>query len=281
MSTKIGHGRRLAADTDPFLFTERVREVMDPIRDVLDAILFAELAVTSVDSADFRSEPRPSYPALDAFMKWDAEQSKIKRSDRRFDPHSFTVAFGLDPVTGRHLVLPLTDRREFRDAFDNMDEVEDYSYQNWTDQPGEVSEEEWNERRGAWDRVLGYDAPAERMLSWDLRSAYHPGTMMVLAERDGRYPLLEHAPSLESRARRIAQNAYSVWLHKEKSVEVMQAVSVSFRTDLARLIEVIEPALAPVTAALFQKGTGESRLAEIKDSLPALCAAIHSDTEED
>lgn len=43
---------------------------------------------------------------------------------------------------------------------------DDYSYQNQTDRPDEISEEEYEERKNVWEDILGYDTMSERGLRY-------------------------------------------------------------------------------------------------------------------
>lgn len=88
MSAKYFHGCRLAAGTDPFAFSTRLRSVLNPVRDVLDAQLIADLAATRFDDAWVKGEPVPEGTALSALWAWEEEQATLPRPDSRFDQHS-------------------------------------------------------------------------------------------------------------------------------------------------------------------------------------------------
>ena len=49
--------------------------------------------------------------------------------------------------------------------------ADDYSYQNQTDRPETISEEEYEEREKVWEDILGYDTMSERGLKYNVVSA--------------------------------------------------------------------------------------------------------------
>ena len=49
--------------------------------------------------------------------------------------------------------------------------ADDYSYQNQTDRPETISEEEYEEREKIWEDILGYDTMSERGLKYNVVSA--------------------------------------------------------------------------------------------------------------
>ena len=214
MSTKLHHGYRLAAGTDPFRFIAIARPSLDAARDRADASLLAERAVdiidgraaslSGVDRAENGLKAALEAPLIKALLDLEDEQSKLREYDRGKDPNRLEVAIGVDPQTGRLGALLFAENPGLIDAFEALHEVEKYPYWNGSDRPDELTEDQWNERREFWDRVLpGYTPPAEAMFTWCLRGTYHPGTMSLAGDRS---PLiLEQVPSPESRARRLAQ----------------------------------------------------------------------------
>lgn len=49
--------------------------------------------------------------------------------------------------------------------------ADDYSYQNQTDRPEGISEEEYEEREKVWEDIIGYDTMSERGLKYNFVSA--------------------------------------------------------------------------------------------------------------
>lgn len=96
------------------------------------------------------------------------------------------------------------------DALIAMDGVEDFSYWNNTDQPDDVSDEAWDQRRDCWNEVLD-ERQACFTLSWE-------PSFSRLAEED-----LCAIPSLEERAHRIAHNTISRQATDELMTEAEKA----------------------------------------------------------
>jgi hypothetical protein len=175
VSTKIYNGYRLAEGTNVFLFAEHLREVMNPIRRRLDARMLMSAAITAVDSADARGDSRPPSPLLDAMHEFRSDQRKMDSMVRGHDPHRFEVAFVLDTDanggTGRIFCLLYADKTEFVEAWEALTEVEPHGYWNNAEQPDGVTDNEWNERRMTWARLLpGSATPIERSISFSLRA---------------------------------------------------------------------------------------------------------------
>jgi hypothetical protein len=214
VSTKIYNGYRLSCAVDLFEFADRLRAAMNPVRMRLDARILMDRAVTAVDTADARGEARPQGALLAALTGFGDEQRSMDPRSRGHDPNRFEVSFGYDRQTGRVLCLLYADQPEFTRAWESLPEVGAYGYWDNADRPGGVSDAEWQERRAAWERVLpGRTPPAERMLSFSLRSAppYGSGmTDLVLPRSDetaeaGRKALLRSAAkSKRARARDLA-----------------------------------------------------------------------------
>src|SRR5690606_26182031 len=152
MSTKIHDGLRLREGVDVFDLNARLRELLNPVRDRLDARELVRRAVRSIDSADLKGEPRPTLPILRALSEYEDEQINTDRRMRWHDPHRFSMSLGRDPRTGRVLAVPFYEDRDYRDALMASGLFEDYGY--WTsEQPEDVSTEEWAARGEAWERV--------------------------------------------------------------------------------------------------------------------------------
>ncbi|WP_422758881.1 hypothetical protein [Paenarthrobacter sp. C1] len=274
MSTKIHNGYRLAAGTNLFDFTRRVRTVIDPIRDDLDAALLAKLFASAVDTCWLKGEGVPPTLSLTAFSRWEDGQAKLKDESREKDPHRFEMCLGEDPGTGRILIRLYTDQQVMVDAFEVLDDVESYAYWNNDDEPKGVTSEQWDERRAAWDRVMpDYTAPSESMLTFTLRSSSNPRTMMLCAVDGGESdPVLTKVPGRAERAMNIARTRY---LHLLVNIHEVDAL-VAFRhsltgrvtDELAAIATMVEPHLWKIDRELLVNGD----LKRISD--PAVAAAV-------
>src|SRR3954452_11203575 len=97
---------------------------MEPVRVRLDATGLMRAAVTVVDEADLRGEPRPINPVRDARKAAEEIQRTAKPHELDSDPHRFEVAFGHDSVSGRTMALLYADHAEFTDTWEALPEVE-------------------------------------------------------------------------------------------------------------------------------------------------------------
>lgn len=204
MSTKIHSGYILAPGTDPFEFSRRLRQAMDPIRDRLDAALAARLIAERLDRSILAGEPLAGDAPVKAYLEWRKEQEGLKESERGHDPHRFEASIGDDPATGRLHLLVFADKSEYEEALEDVEGVEEYGYWNNTDRPEGVSEEEWDARRDAWGRVMPSGVPIEHMLSFTLRGKYSPGMLSLVSDRSPLVP--ELAPGPVERARNLIIN---------------------------------------------------------------------------
>ncbi|GAA4035106.1 hypothetical protein GCM10023063_19340 [Arthrobacter methylotrophus] len=280
MSTKIHNGYRLAEGTNVFAFIRRVRAALDPVRDRVDGALLARLFTNAVDSCWLRGETVPPRLAFTAFNKWEDEQKKLADTARMKDPNRFEMCLGEDPETGRILVRLYTERTAMRDAFEAMGEVEPYSYWNNYDAPAALTEDQWEERRSAWERVMpDYAPPAETMLTFVLRTDANPGTLMLCSMDGGAEdPVLGRIPD---RAESIVRTRYLHQLVTVNGIDVIPAFrhvgSERIGTMLAGLAAmIVDPHLWEITRELLLEGD-PARTADpgALVSLQAACESLY------
>ncbi|GAB2732795.1 hypothetical protein [Nocardioides pakistanensis] len=266
MSTKIYHGYRLAAGVDLFDFVDHVRRTMNPIRDRLDARALIGGAVRSIDGADLGGRPRPGMPLFDAMSAYDDLQRKTGPDSRLHDPHRFELAIGRDKPSGRMLVLLYADRPEYVEAWEALPQVEPYGYWNNADQPEDVTDAEWDERREAWDRVMpGYTPPVACMASVALRADSDMGMFSLVQDTDKhRDLLLGEAPTLRDRA----ANAAGALLARaardagEPDSDILRRFV--FRRAPGHLVDLVEPLLDPYAPeAALTKSQDEQPVREV------------------
>lgn len=188
MSIKIYSGYTLKPDTNVFEFTEKLRGVLNPIRDRIDAEIIYGYAVMEFDSNLFSNN-------LDVELKTENElkrtvwntglsnyikdQKNVNKNSYSYDPNRFEATFGRDERTGRILVITYCENKQLMDAWHSLPEVSEYGYWNNTDEPENVTSEEWDERGNVWDRVIGHNAPSEGMLSFVLRATSRPEPKII------------------------------------------------------------------------------------------------------
>lgn len=303
MSTKIYNGYRI--DTgDIFAFTGRLRAKLNPVRDRLDARLIAEKMTTSIDNRLFGITPKDdettgdttssradeaeviahhrrtpvATEARDATIALMLGQSKLRRegktADFDYNPNRFELTIARDQPTGDLLAITYCEQDELAEAFRGLDEVSEYGYWNNTDQPDDVTDEEWEARRQAWDRSLGWDAPAERMLTFKLRS--DPGADLDLGTSDPVHPLvLDELPSMERRARRLARQMATARLTSHlRTTDTKFEFSMIFRLDPARITETIEPILPELNSHFLARPLADLHRLITDDQHAAIAAAV-------
>lgn len=171
MSTKIYYGYRLAADTDIWTFTERLREQGNELRSQLDLNAIERFGESAEAERIGRGEgPFPTREGLlmAGYMGWKALNDQLGES-RLSDPHQLAVTFIRDPKTDRILAL-LYAGAKMQHVFVDQPEVEYFGYWNNTDPDENCTEEEWAEREETWERCLGGDPPIRRGIGFDLRA---------------------------------------------------------------------------------------------------------------
>ncbi|MGT2461145.1 hypothetical protein [Sinomonas atrocyanea] len=259
MSTKIGNGYRLKPGIEPFDFIARLREAMDPARDLADAKLLASLYTEAVDRPWFRGEPIAPGAGWAAWRQWRLDQSKLSPMDREHDPNEFGVQIGKDPVTGRYCLLRIAYNEDLRDVFGAMDEVEEYGSWNSTDElPDGVTAEEWAERRDVWDRLIPRTGRSD-LLTFSLRHPSDDGLGRFLGQiGEGTEPVFAAVPSDRERAATVGPDAYCNYLVREKGIDPMTAGTfVVFRrgADQSPVIDVAAAHLLPIIPELMADGT--------------------------
>lgn len=276
MSTKIYNGYRLTEGTDPFDFIQSLRQTIAPVRQNLDAQLLASLTVARIDKAWINSESVPAVPALDAAHTWSRDQEALSSHTYGHDPYRFSLTVGKDAQTGRYHVLTFTEEPDLRDAFEAMAEVEEYGYWNNSDAPAYVTDEQWDERRSAWGRVLpGYSAPSEVMF------IYNPfeglvghllGAVQHLKEM-----MLPQMPSIENRAKRIAVDAYTNYLVRVHSIEPLEAVQSILldASNIAAVTNVVAAMLPEITPDVVMNGTDIVAGPDYADAVETACRKVY------
>lgn len=171
MSTKIFNGYRLKAGTDLWEFTERLREEGNELRNRLDmeaVEVFAERAEAERITSGEGPFPSVESRLMSGYLGWSELMHTLGES-RIGDPHRLSVTFIRDTKTDRILAL-LYAGSKMEEVFTRQPEVEFFGYWNNTDPDEDCTELEWEEREEVWERMLGFDPPIRRGISFDLRA---------------------------------------------------------------------------------------------------------------
>lgn len=267
MNLDLHHGYRLTPGTDPAAFPERLRAVMDPVRDRLDARLFADLALGRIDTADAQGLPRAARPLQEAYKQWALGQESLSPHSVWFDPHYMEMKLGHDPVTDTRVLILHASEQDYKEALLAMPEVESFSYRAIIEEiPDGVTEAEWEHRRDVWNRLLPRGR-SDGMEHFKLRpegsTGYGPIHAMLTASEEA---AREHSPTVQTRARRSAAEIYARWLHREQGMDLIRAVSEAMHTELECVLDGVFPCIDPVTVALLETGAGRPRFTSLKPS---------------
>ncbi len=95
--------------------------------------------------------------------KWVKLDAAVREADRKRyrDPLDFSAEVAIFWARGRLLAISFWEHRGYDDAWKRATGARDYGYWNNTDEPEDVSPEEWEQRRLDWDAALpGAGVPA-------------------------------------------------------------------------------------------------------------------------
>ncbi|WP_422758884.1 hypothetical protein [Paenarthrobacter sp. C1] len=276
MSTTIYDGFRLAEGTDLAAFKQAVRDAIDPLRDQEDLKLVAIETAKYIDTRWLSGETIPAGAATTAYAQWAEAQAKMSVYDYDHDLNRFELSIGTDPGTGRIMVIVRAENHVLKDAFEDLDGVEEYGYWDNSDSyPEGVTRADWKVREAAWDRMLpGLGKISATMDTWVLRDSVE-----VRDELRDVEAILPHMPEASDRARGAGMDAYGDYLFREQGIEVMRAVNhVVFGrgVSIRPVIDTVASYLPPLTAELLTEGSGEAAIDPgYKDAVTAACAALY------
>lgn len=159
-----------------FLFINgEFRQALDRTRDELDATLLLGNTLSTLDRAFFglydsenteNPNRTPMYFTLENIL---LNQRKEVKGTVWHDPHSFSASIGYDEHREEVLILAHHQNKEYNDCLKGTLGLKDWHYQNQSDKPDDISEEEWAEREKSWGRVMPSWLPMKTMLSFNLR----------------------------------------------------------------------------------------------------------------
>lgn len=181
MSTKIYNGYRLAGGRSETMLVRELseqarrlhRELSIKALAVLTPVVLEGGSVEDLTSGLVTDEEIDEGSALRrAARVLDLAGKRSRERGMRISPlldRDVSVCFVADPEDSWHtLALLYTERREYQDLWESIEGVETWPYWNNTDRPDELSQEEWDARGAAWARAIGWKAPSEVGLGWDL-----------------------------------------------------------------------------------------------------------------
>lgn len=169
MSTRLPNGLRLTAHA-PSIY-DVTRMVSARVRDLFDEL---RLHIVAHHVASLLDDPKLRVVELDDHLAdrlygrarclWLDEQTRRGSSSFFHDPLRFEIVFGevSDDHGTRRLAYPFAGDRRYREALlelriGDRPVFVDYGYQNSTDRPEDLSEEQWETRRRDWDVLTNSD----------------------------------------------------------------------------------------------------------------------------
>jgi hypothetical protein len=220
VSTKIYNAFRVTRSVDElFNFHRSVVQTVEETHTALYLHLAVSLAVASIDeywittrvpgSESFHplSEIVPERPRprqlllLDTTRVMDQLGKCVDASPRRLPglDVSCEVVYLVDDQDHTCFYLKVfSESKEYAAAISSIEGVEDFSYWNNTDHPGDLTADLWQARAATWERLLpGAGVPAERGLRYSTSYILAPSFAALLDHRD----LTEYIPDREARAR--------------------------------------------------------------------------------
>ncbi len=168
------------------------------------------------------------------------------------------------------------ENKTLLDAFQTMNEVEEYGYWNNTDSyPDGVTRADWLLRKAAWDRMLpGMGRPSDTMETWVLRD-----TPTIREELQDPRLLLSHMPSLSARAHNIGADAYSSYLVQTHGIDVWDAVrhtGFGRSAKLEMVVDTVAAHLPEITVDLLVQGSSGTAIGPgYADALKAACDTLY------
>ncbi len=170
------------------------------------------------------------------------EQRECRRSQERSPLVDCDVELflRLDPESGKLLGYLQEERVGVHSLLLQSEGIEDYGYWNNTDKPDDVTEEAWEERAAAWNRVLDSEDIAVLSMRWE-------------PSFESREAVLAALPSMEERATRRARDHLmhlALVAHRQAHPEEAETASMS---GVMRVIRETERELAKEDSELHQQ----------------------------
>jgi len=209
MSTKIYDGLRVATPEGKGMLRFR-KEVFDTAEPLLREGYDRMVAMKSVDMLDrfmVKGEvpegidrEKPDCSVTGVMTKFLMDKAKEMSKDLRArDPeHDFTFSLSVYPFDDFTLLFPICEQKNVIEAIGTIQGIEEYGYWNNTDQPDEVTDEEWKERGKLWEEACDM------------------GPLIISIPQDsffyGCYPrAIEAIPDFKYRLHRVARSIAFEW----------------------------------------------------------------------
>ncbi|MFS0887014.1 hypothetical protein [Aeromicrobium sp. 179-A 4D2 NHS] len=210
MSTKIYDAYRLGEGTNAFEFINHVRPLLNAEVDRLDAV---DTVIKAVRVYDQRVTGEPATSGAGDTPLSAATFELLEEDTKKHKDPDYAGVFtmGVAEHDGRVYVKVYTVHDELTNVLTSIPGVEDFHYQNSTEGPDDLSDDEWDHRRDVWDAVLGWKPPVEQMLFFTLRGPYNGSVLNLFHGTD--WSLYDAALNDREVSQRInPKNRAAVWV---------------------------------------------------------------------
>lgn len=158
MSTKIYNGFKFKS-TDIFeIFNElkRIRQECLPIYEHDCNQYVATRSVTLLDRYCYYKEKFGEKPApiVDAYLEFVDRVKKVKSSSQRDPLADYEFGISIFPFNGEFYGMHFTEQKSFLKILQGSPLFIEYHYQNQTDPPEEISDEDWQLRKEIWENGI-------------------------------------------------------------------------------------------------------------------------------
>ncbi|SOC21754.1 hypothetical protein [Thalassospira xiamenensis] len=265
MSTKIYDAFRLDVPSllDAYTLVDSFRHQLIPMREELMARRYAGDMISTLDMLALGHMPDlkdQTNPSLYGFVNnnWhEIERELIK--GHRSPLHDFGCEIILYPHEGEIYGQMLVEQSSYREAWFDNPSVVDFHYQNQTDGPDNVSEEEWEARSDIWDAIFNRH-PSSTMALCGLTITCAPER--GLCNRSTIEELRKAAPSYESRLDKVARQAICDMFLRSSSADIEAFRPSDFINFHYRVRNFLD------------EERGKAYLAEVKESLDSTNALV-------
>lgn len=277
MSTKIYNGYVLPKQSmeELLVFCKDMGNRMKEKKQNIIIKTLATMIIHMLDStsAGLADKVKLGEKALGKSLYGNALESLRSRIDKRNkferDPQfDFGCNIMLFPMEDKVLCLLYCEHSELEKIWN--ENVQEYHYQNQTDKPDEISNEEWEQRRKDWNEALGGDG-------WG--RPIDNGFKFTFTDEEVSYPypvieeVIAELPSFEERLAEISKEKYVSDYIKSKTKEK------SKQEQDDQLLEVWRHYTEAVTR-LRQTEEGKQELAELSENLQPLLVPNKEITRE-
>jgi len=106
-------------------------------------------------------------PYWTAYRHVEEAVREIKMKGLRNPSCDFDCQVSIIPIENKILALLYTERQEFTQIWENLEQVSEYGYWNNVDPLESVTDEQWDRRKIDWDLAMPSGVPAKTCLSFD------------------------------------------------------------------------------------------------------------------